>query len=509
VKVDGRIDPGEWKESALFQVRRAGELYGEGRLRSAGRQLYLAYSSEFAYLGLGMRFYVLDRETQRRLLIVVTPVSPPVPPLTLVMLWPGAEPRLLDASQCDIRFDFTPKEGFTFEMRLDLDLLEFERSAKAYGFGAEIWDLEAGRLLGAFPAAAKSPMVVPGVAEIVPKAGDWGAEVALDAPKPPRHDALELLQHQMAEMRWASGDRTGEPPEPLMLAYLGEADGKRKDAPLAALQERLERLSKSYPDYAVLRTMLVQVLRGRNDPERAIEIHKELGRDFPLLLHRPGHTLGGVDLLITAGRFEEALALMRANEEVLKDVPAAEPLSRVARSLGASWKREQELRAAGTNLPRVRLKTSKGEIVLELFEDDVPNAVANFISLVEKGFYDGTRFHWATGGRRVLGGDPNSRDEDVHNDGFGDPGYLIETEPGRRLLFPYSLSYMDKRNRRRSEGSSFAIQLAPAPEIDGYNTVFGRVVEGEEVVRRLEYYDTLIEAAVVSKRDHPYVPVTR
>jgi cyclophilin family peptidyl-prolyl cis-trans isomerase len=394
-------------------------------------------------------------------------------------------------------------------MRLDLDLLAVERTGEAYGFGAEVWDLEAQRLLGAFPATAKGPMVMPGVAEIAPKEGDWGADVALDTAKPPRQEALRVLQDQMAEMRWASGDRSGDAPDSLLLAYLGDADGKRKDAPLADLQERLERLAKSYPDYVALRTMLVQVLKGRNDLERALEVHRALGRDYPLLLHRPGHTLAGVDLLITAGRFGEALELMHANDKLLKDVPASRPLRRVAQGLDAGWTREEKLRAAGKELPRVRLETSKGEIVVELFEDDVPNAVANFISLVEKGFYDKTRFHWVTGGRRVLGGDPNSRDDDVHNDGFGDPGYLIESEPGRRLQFPYSLSYADKRNRRRSEGCSFSLQIAPAPEIDGYNTVFGRVVEGQELVRRLEYYDTLIKAEVLSKRDHPYVPVTR
>jgi cyclophilin family peptidyl-prolyl cis-trans isomerase len=508
IKMDGRIDPEEWTESALFPVRRSGQLLGEGRLRRDGRQLHLAYSSEFTYLGLGMRFHIEDREAQRRTLIVVSPVSPPVPPLSILMLRPEAEPKLLDASRCDIRFDFTPKEGFTLEMRLDLDLLEVERAGKSYGFGAEIWDLEARRLLGAFPAAAKGPMVVPGVAEIAPKDGSWGADVALDAPLPPRQEALQILQDQLAEMRWASGDRSGVPPASLMLAHLGDADGKRKDAPLAALQERLDGLVKSYPDYVALRTMLVQVLKGRNDLERALEVHRALGEDYPLLTHRPAHSLGGVDLLITAGRYEEAIGLLRANE-ALKDVPSVAPLSRVAHSLGANWKREQEMRAADKDLPRVRLETNRGEIVLELFEDDVPNAVANFISLVEKGFYDKTRFHWVTGGRRVLGGDANSRDEDEHNDGFGDPGYLIESEPGRRLQFPYTLTYVDKRDRRRTEGCTFALEIAPAPETEGYHTVFGRVVKGEGVVRRLEYYDTLIKAEVISKRDHPYVPVTR
>ena len=108
-----------------------------------------------------------------------------------------------------------------------------------------------------------------------------------------------------------------------------------------------------------------------------------------------------------------------------------------------------------------------------------------------------------------MGGDPNSRDEDEYNDGYGDPRYLIESNPGRRLHLPYTIAFADRRLSRRQEGCSFVIHIAPLPTLDGVNTVFGRVIEGFDVVRKLEYYDKLEKATVVRKRKHAYVAVKR
>ena len=70
-------------------------------------------------------------------------------------------------------------------------------------------------------------------------------------------------------------------------------------------------------------------------------------------------------------------------------------------------------------LPQVLLKTNKGDILLELYEDEAPNTVANYISLVEKGFYDGTKFHRVIAGFMAQGGDPKGT-------GTGGPGYKIK-----------------------------------------------------------------------------------
>ncbi|MDO4569097.1 MAG: peptidylprolyl isomerase [Planctomycetia bacterium] len=186
----------------------------------------------------------------------------------------------------------------------------------------------------------------------------------------------------------------------------------------------------------------------------------------------------------------------------------------------AAWKVESELRkrdAAKNDLPRVLLQTSKGNVVIELFEDQAPNTVANFIYLVEKGYYDGNDFHTVISGFLAQTGSRSA-------DGSGNPGYAIPDEFARadaRKHFRGSLS-MANNGTPNSAGSQFFITLVPAPHLDGKYTVFGRVIQGMEIISALERYDVasgtnetesgwneadkIVKAKVVRKRDHQYVP---
>ncbi len=179
------------------------------------------------------------------------------------------------------------------------------------------------------------------------------------------------------------------------------------------------------------------------------------------------------------------------------------------------WAREQKFRAADAkaNNPRVKLETSKGDVVIELFEDQAPNTVANFISLVDKKFYDGLSFHRVIPGFMAQGGDPNG-------DGSGGPKYTIPDEvanPDHREHFRGTLS-MAKTQAPDSGGSQFFLCFVPTPHLDGLHTVFGRVVEGMDVLAKLTKTegvpgkptpDKIVKATVISKRDHAYEPKTK
>jgi cyclophilin family peptidyl-prolyl cis-trans isomerase len=179
---------------------------------------------------------------------------------------------------------------------------------------------------------------------------------------------------------------------------------------------------------------------------------------------------------------------------------------------------EKALRAAeaqADDLPRVLLRTSKGEIEIELFENEAPNTVANFISLVEKKFYDGLVLHRVLPGFVAQGGDPKG-------DGTGGPGYAIACEcyqPNYRHHFRGSLSMAHAG--RDSGGSQFFLSFLPASHLDGKHTVFGRVIKGFDVLGKLQRRDPddadnadlpkpdkIIEAKVLRKRDHKYEPTT-
>lgn len=178
------------------------------------------------------------------------------------------------------------------------------------------------------------------------------------------------------------------------------------------------------------------------------------------------------------------------------------------------WAKEQEIRKAEetANLPQVKLTTTEGEIVLELFENQAPDTVGNFIHLVEKGFYDGVVFHRVLKNFMAQGGDPKG-------DGSGGPGYSIYDEVDRedyRRHFRGSVS-MAKTAAPNSGGSQFFITFIPTPHLDGKHTCFGRVISGMDVATRLQRIDPdmpdpnaeldkIIKAEVIRKRDHAYVP---
>ncbi len=173
------------------------------------------------------------------------------------------------------------------------------------------------------------------------------------------------------------------------------------------------------------------------------------------------------------------------------------------------WDEEQKVRAAeakADDLPRVELDTTKGKIVLEMFENEAPNAVANFIELVEKGFYDGIVFHRVIPGFMTQGGDPNTLDSNPGNDGAGGPGYTIACEcyePKARKHFQGSLSMAHAG--RNTGGSQFFLTHLPTDHLNGKHTVFGRIVEGIDVNAAMEQGDKIKSAKVLRKRDHDYV----
>ncbi|HEY1066607.1 MAG TPA: peptidylprolyl isomerase [Pirellulales bacterium] len=175
---------------------------------------------------------------------------------------------------------------------------------------------------------------------------------------------------------------------------------------------------------------------------------------------------------------------------------------------------EQAVRAAeakADDLPRVKLSTSKGDMVLELYENEAPNTVANFISLVDKGFYDGVKFHRVLEDFMAQGGDPTGT-------GAGGPGYKIACEcyaENARKHFPATLSMAHAG--RDTGGSQFFITFTKTSFLDGKHTVFGRVIEGQDVLAKIQRIDpsrprpgvtadTITKATVIRKRDHEYKP---
>jgi len=250
----------------------------------------------------------------------------------------------------------------------------------------------------------------------------------------------------------------------------------------------------------------------------------------------PLRALAAVTRLDAAGAADAKMLLLAASAATIV-APEADPAAWIAKAKAAGAPAEQladitslveqqaakvsaeaDRRAAekaADDLPRVKLATSAGDVVVELFENEAPNTVANFISLVEKGFYDGTPFHRVISGFMAQGGDPTGT-------GTSGPGYAIacETEAaGARKHFLGTLSMAHAG--KNTGGSQFFLTFRPTDHLDGKHTVFGRVIEGFEVLPQLMRTqdergqavsgvtpDTIVKAEVVRKRAHPYEPAT-
>jgi cyclophilin family peptidyl-prolyl cis-trans isomerase len=216
--------------------------------------------------------------------------------------------------------------------------------------------------------------------------------------------------------------------------------------------------------------------------------------------------------------FEGAKALAkRAAKEDAASAPGSAAFLKTCEEYIEFWNNEQEIRkreAQADDLPRVLLKTDKGDIMLELFENEAPNTVANFVSLVEAKRYDGTKFHRVIPNFMAQGGDPNTLDDNPENDGAGGPGYTIACEcysEKARKHFQGSLSMAHAG--KDTGGSQFFITHVPTAHLnwapdkrESNHTVFGRVIEGLDVALALHMGDTIESATVVRKRDHAYVP---
>ena len=153
------------------------------------------------------------------------------------------------------------------------------------------------------------------------------------------------------------------------------------------------------------------------------------------------------------------------------------------------------------SLPEVIIKTDKGDIVLELYEDDAPNTVANFINLIQSGYYNGLKFHRVIDNFMIQTGDPQGT-------GAGGPGYTFKDEFSSRKHQKGTLSMANRGPN--TNGSQFFITHIPTSWLDGKHTVFGQVLKGQDVVDTIKQGDKMNKVIITKKRGHEYVPeVTR
>ena len=152
-------------------------------------------------------------------------------------------------------------------------------------------------------------------------------------------------------------------------------------------------------------------------------------------------------------------------------------------------------------MSQITMTTNKGPIVIELFDDDAPKTVENFKKLAADGFYDGLTFHRVIKDFMIQGGCPQGT-------GTGGPGYKFEDEAHNGVRHERGVLSMANAGPN-TNGSQFFITHVATPWLDGKHTVFGKVVDGMDVVDKVAQGDKIqsvkiegdAEAALAAKAD--------
>ncbi|MBU3966682.1 MAG: peptidylprolyl isomerase [Euryarchaeota archaeon] len=134
------------------------------------------------------------------------------------------------------------------------------------------------------------------------------------------------------------------------------------------------------------------------------------------------------------------------------------------------------------------IETPKGTIKFELKESEAPITTKNFIDLAQKGVYNGLTFHRVIRGFMIQGGDPKG-------DGTGGPGYKIRDEFSPKLKHTKGAVSMANAGPN-SGGSQFFITEDPQPHLDGKHSVFGHVIEGQDVVEKIKQGDKMLKVTI-------------
>ncbi len=141
---------------------------------------------------------------------------------------------------------------------------------------------------------------------------------------------------------------------------------------------------------------------------------------------------------------------------------------------------------------KIMIKTNKGKIICELYAQYAPKTVKNFVKLSKLGFYDGLIFHRYVPDFVIQGGDP-------YGTGYGDAGYNVPLEIHEKAKHLEGALGMARAQDPNSGSCQFYITLKETPHLDGNYTVFGKVIKGMNVVKKLRKGDLIEKIEIIEK----------
>ena len=284
----------------------------------------------------------------------------------------------------------------------------------------------------------------------------------------------------------------------------------------AAMDTAFERMLKESPATEAIALAYAKELNADARVAKTLEVLRD--RQFTTEARQIDAKIATGNALVGLNRFEDAQAQYntapakgRTPEQMAAIATGTRRVlfgrSLFNKELGAIVKDQQK-----GDLPVVELATTRGPILIELFEDQAPNTVGNFIEHVELGTYVGTSFHRFMRGFGIQGGDPETAAGG--EGGRSNGGWTIPDEHdradrrspaiGRLVMAKLPAGDSPVKSAQNSAGCQFTILTGPAESLDGFYTVFGRVIDGLDNAIALREGDQIVQATVVAKRDRVY-----
>lgn len=202
----------------------------------------------------------------------------------------------------------------------------------------------------------------------------------------------------------------------------------------------------------------------------ASRVAQEIGLDYTPYVLFNNTILQGIDMRT----FTAVIDLYNFQDSMFKECPA--PLADLEKTYTAT------------------LKTTKGDVVIDLFAGKAPTTVGSFVFLAQQGWFDDTPFHRVIKGFVAQAGDPTGT-------GAGGPGYIFGNEINAELVYDKAGVVGMANSGADSNGSQFFITYGPVPELNGGYTIFGQVAEGMDVVESLAEIDPTTEAGLTAVPD--------
>ncbi len=199
-----------------------------------------------------------------------------------------------------------------------------------------------------------------------------------------------------------------------------------------------------------------------------------------------------------------ALTMLVAGAASADDAATKAPAAKAAKPAAKAMKPAPKATADEVGI----LDTSKGRMVVEFWEKDAPQTVANFKKLARQGYYDGTGFHRIIKNFMIQGGDPKSKNPTATDLGTGGPGYTIKDEFNSHPHVKGVLS-MANTGTPNSAGSQFFVMHGTAPSLDGHYTAFGHLISGMDVLDKIANSPTGPNPSMPGERSRspPQAPV--